>query len=413
MKKLFFALFFWAIVLPQPIFAGHDITITCSSSGPCLVSGELPFLEARNIYPGFVQSPPQQLTAVNQSLTDSCVLQLQAGNLTGSTILSDVVDITITSSEGTLYQDQLSNLLSPVALGTIDPDSSLDLYWTTSLPSTLGNEYQSLATSIDFDFHFSCGESETSQVAGISIGGGTDGHSPPVCHDPQPGIPQNLTATDLGSGQVRLDWTQVPPPVTSYLVAYGPGPGNYLYGNPDIGLTNNYTVGSLTPGAQYCFYVRAQNGCAPGDRSTEVCINSSSTIPALNAPAPGFTPGVLGSQTTSVPSPATATPSLGDIFGTTSDCQRFWLPILFLLALLINHLYLVNQAELRSSDRSPSRFVIPLLLSLLAYTIDWYLLSTRCCLITDVYCRFFWLGNIFAVLLPFWYYYRHVDSRGR
>jgi LPXTG-site transpeptidase (sortase) family protein len=110
-------------------------------------------------------------------------------------------------------------------------------------------------------------------------GGGNPGA--PACNDQKPGTPSNLRVTRISPTQIRLDWNHAADPHTSYLVAYGPSIGNYPWGSPDIGNGNNYTVKSLTPGAQYCFYVRAQNGCMPGDKSNEVCINVGSTIRIL------------------------------------------------------------------------------------------------------------------------------------
>jgi len=113
--------------------------------------------------------------------------------------------------------------------------------------------------------------------------GGTNNPGAPVCNDQKPGAPSNLRVTRISSTQVRLDWDHAGDPHTYYVVAYGPSIGNYPWGSPNVGNGTSYTVNSLTPGAQYCFYVRAQNGCMPGDKSNEVCINSGSTVRILGA----------------------------------------------------------------------------------------------------------------------------------
>ena len=113
--------------------------------------------------------------------------------------------------------------------------------------------------------------------------GGTNNPGAPVCNDQKPGTPSNLRVTRISSTQVRLDWDHASDPHTSYVVAYGPSIGNYPWGSPDVGNGTSYTVNSLIPGAQYCFYVRAQNNCMPGDKSNEVCINIGSTIRILGA----------------------------------------------------------------------------------------------------------------------------------
>jgi hypothetical protein len=120
-------------------------------------------------------------------------------------------------------------------------------------------------------------------VGGGDNGGGNNNPGAPVCNDPKPGTPSNLRVTRISSTQVRLDWDHAPAPHTSYVVAYGPSIGNYPWGSPDAGNGNSYIVNSLTPGAQYCFYVRANNNCMPGDKSNEVCINVGSTVRILGA----------------------------------------------------------------------------------------------------------------------------------
>jgi LPXTG-site transpeptidase (sortase) family protein len=108
--------------------------------------------------------------------------------------------------------------------------------------------------------------------------GGNGNPGAPVCNDTKPGTPSLLSAIWTGSDQVKLIWTHAADPHTSYLIAYGPKEGEYPYGNPNVGNSDNYTVGSLTPGAQYCFYVQAQNNCMPGDRSNAICVNQRPSV---------------------------------------------------------------------------------------------------------------------------------------
>lgn len=144
-----------------------------------------------------------------------------------------------------------------------------------------------------------------------SVGGGDNGGSSPgapVCNDPKPGTPSNLRVTRISSTQIRLDWDHAADPHTSYVVAYGPSIGNYPWGSPNVGNGNSYTVNSLTPGAQYCFYVRAQNNCMPGDKSNEVCINVGSTVKILGV-TDNYNPLVEGIRESYG----------GDILGTTTE----------------------------------------------------------------------------------------------
>ncbi len=220
----------------------------------------------------------------------------------------------------------------------------------------------------------------------------TSPSSPSVCHDPVPATPTNLTASASGSS-VYLSWDAVPQPFTSYLVAYGPSADNILYGNPNIGTSNSYTVGGLTTGAQYCFYVRAQNGCMPGSPSNTICVNTGSTVPiAETIPPTGFQPEVLGQQDTS-PSIAQGFADIGDIKGVENEsCSRYYIPLLFIIALLVNALYL--------KDEDNTNLFLPSLVSLTAFLIDWFILSKSCCRVHHLYCRYFWIGNILAVLVP-------------
>ncbi|MFZ2152450.1 MAG: sortase [Microgenomates group bacterium] len=103
--------------------------------------------------------------------------------------------------------------------------------------------------------------------------GSSNNNSAPTCNDSDPGTPQNLQAIALGGGKVKLTWGNASGPVTSYAVAYGPSIGNYLYGDPNVGNVNTYTVLALSPGGKYCFYVQAQNGCRGGSPSNVVCTN--------------------------------------------------------------------------------------------------------------------------------------------
>jgi len=220
--------------------------------------------------------------------------------------------------------------------------------------------------------------------------------SPPTaCTDPKPATPTGLSITsDINTA--TLSWDPVSPPLTSYLIAFGPSADNILYGNPNIGLSTSYTVGGLTSGAQYCFYVRAQNGCMPGDASQTVCINTGSNIPIVETEPPaGFQPQVLG-EITEIPQINQTTIeedlNLGDILGdSTSSCTTLYIPILFILAFILNSLIF-----LKNSD---SNLFLSFLISLTTFVIDYFLLQKFCCRISFL-CRFYFIGNIISFILP-------------
>ena len=68
-------------------------------------------------------------------------------------------------------------------------------------------------------------------------------------------------------GEVVLYWHKVPG-ATGYNIYYGLSPKNYIFSAPNIGDTNNFTVGYL-PNKVFYFAVQAKKGCAAGALSKE------------------------------------------------------------------------------------------------------------------------------------------------
>jgi len=102
----------------------------------------------------------------------------------------------------------------------------------------------------------------------------------PTCNDTAPGsAPKLISAAAISTSQITLKWEEAADPVTYYLVSYGTSPGNYIYGNPNVGGdgTTSYTVGSLAAGKKYYFAVRAGNGCTPGAFSSELSATALTT----------------------------------------------------------------------------------------------------------------------------------------
>lgn len=92
-----------------------------------------------------------------------------------------------------------------------------------------------------------------------------------TCKDATPGSnPQLISAFSNGPNKITLTWTSATGPLTHYLVAYGIASKQYIYGNPNVGNTTSYAVGSLTEGKTYYFVVSAVNGCRPGNFSNEI-----------------------------------------------------------------------------------------------------------------------------------------------
>lgn len=139
----------------------------------------------------------------------------------------------------------------------------------------------------------------TTSVAGTAA-------SAPVCNDTKPGSAPTLLSAVGGLNSVTLTWSQASDPVSYYLVTYGTSSGAQTFGNPNVGGkgTTSYTINNLSGGITYYFKVRAGNGCAPGDYSSELSAFVGGGL--VFGPAAGFESGVLGVAT---PSAETTTPS--------------------------------------------------------------------------------------------------------
>lgn len=108
-------------------------------------------------------------------------------------------------------------------------------------------------------------------------GGGQPGAGPaPVCDSGQPGTPI-LLSVDRSGSTAKLSWTAASQ-ATHYTIGYGIQPDNYIYGVPNTGSVTTFTVGSLDPGTQYYFAVRAVNNCLPGDWSTAPAVGGGQVL---------------------------------------------------------------------------------------------------------------------------------------
>lgn len=97
---------------------------------------------------------------------------------------------------------------------------------------------------------------------------------PPKCTDSKPDKAPILLQPNhpvlpkkAKKGEVVLYWHKVPG-ATGYNIYYGLSPKNYIFSAPNIGDTNNFTVGFL-PNKLFYFAVQAVKGCAAGSLSKE------------------------------------------------------------------------------------------------------------------------------------------------
>lgn len=331
MKRICLLLPLLWLILPRAVSAGNDILITCNSSG-CTKSSNLPLFTESNVYPGFSRT---QTFSVKNSRDTTCNVSFRPG----TSIVSDLnSQINLNINGFDYYLSELLNPLYPaVSLGHINQGVRQNYPFTLSLLKTAGNNYQNQTSVIDFNFNIECDDSPSIPATPINPS------SPdPLCTNSVPLAPTDFSATRNSTGSVTLHWNHSPSPHTGYLIAYGPSPGNYLYGAPDIGNSDFYTVLGLTYGAQYCFYVRTLNGCMPGDRTSEYCINPQSTLVGTTVPAPGFQPNILG-VTSTAPDETIESQVLGAAVQQNVLSPKIFflisLLLLLLLALLISRVF--------------------------------------------------------------------------
>jgi len=392
MKKLTVFLFlFISSFLVKPVFAGNDITITCNTGSDCIKSSELPLFSENNIYPGYSVS---QVFSVDNNRNGPCHLTFKADSLSKvPDILSQKILINISgiNNDYSLVNYSLNDLLDPakssVSLGHINKNIENKYSWSATFDKDANNEYQSLTSNFNINFNFECDEETGDNPLNISDNPSSN-QGTAQCTNSAPDAPTHLVAYRNTNGSIRLTWDHTISDHTGYLIAFGISSGNYQYGAPDVSNVSTYTVEGLTPGAQYCFYVRSLNGCMPGGRTPEYCINPGSTIiPLETNPPTGFESGVLGAITES-PIP---TESNGNTLGANTDCTHRWLPLLFIVAFLINLIYIRYIRKYK---------ITPFLISLMFFLIDQYILKSRCCFGPSWFCNYFWIGNILSWILP-------------
>lgn len=379
MKKIIYLFTFYVLLFTYyviPAHAGSDQLVTCNSSS-CSKDTNSPLFFETNIFPGYKVS--QTVTVLNDRNSE-CQFTTTAINSSSSDLLSSRMFLDISRNALSQYSGTISQFyLQPnYSLGTIPAGSTAVYTWSSQFDINAGNEYQNLSSVFDLNLNFSCQNEPVSQS--ISSGGGSVAGAS-VCNQSAPGTPSIFQAIENPGGSVLLRWNGVSENYTHYLISFGPDRNNFVYGAPNIGKDNEYLVQGITPGARYCFYVKAINDCAPGPASNVWCINESAA-PGEAVPE-GFQPGVLGEQT-EIPSESVEP---GSIMGDSSSCVRLWLPILFVLAFVIN-LFFFN-------------LIWSFVVSVLLFAIDFYLTRSSCCPAIPLLCQYFWVGSILSYLVPF------------
>jgi len=348
MSILFFILILLANIFnPASSLAGNDLVVSCEP-GPAPDTGfcettpdDTPLFDETNWLPG--NSVTQTLTVQNQSFKDDCDLYLSADAETSS-ILKNVLENKISRNTSIIHQDTMAQLLDApgaVFLETIPTNQTYIYNWQVTMDTAANNDYQDLSLVFDLNLNFSCGIPP--EPTNTPVPGGGDGPTPtpvpssPACGLDAPDAPSGLTASPGGlPGEIILSWTAPSGTLTHYAILYGSAPGDYVYGNWNIGVSTTYTVSGLVPGQSYYFTVMAVNDCAPGPYAGEVLGTATS-----GALPPEFIPGEPAPGFEEVRGAATETGDLGQEAGVSTEvecCPKlspwWWILLLFELFFL-------------------------------------------------------------------------------
>jgi len=353
MKKLLLSLFFAGtlfLFLPREILAA-DLNIDCPSTPTaCSKTGVDPLFSSADDgywYPG--KSITKTLNLKNSG-TETREMAIKGTKTSGVGILENVMHISIVGGTTVIWSGSVADFYSQdrIGMGIFIPGANLDYNFTVFMSSGVGDEYQNKETVFDLTLGF-WGEpifTPTPTPTPTPGGGGAvlgTGVSAPVCADTKSGIPSDFTAVaGPETGKVILSWTPPSPPYTYFLIAYSDNSSwPPKWGNPNVGNVSTYTVSGLGSGT-YWFWLRAGNGCMPGDFVGPV---SPGPIAGLvgGGVAPGFAEGVLGVEAVegAEASPSSEEEVLGEeAFTTGGFVKKNWVWIVVALVAVMGFVYL-------------------------------------------------------------------------
>ena len=379
-----------------------DKTVVCDGSG--CDSGSDALFEETNIVPG--DSVTQSIEVDNSDNPDDCGLTLQTKNdIEGEepgdfatklfTVIKDGgVDVfgVRDGNDKAADDKNLADVFTagPVSLGTIAAGATNTFDWTVTFGSGAGNKYQSAETEFDFDLVFECGEPEVLALGGV---GGPVGA--PVCTDAEPGLSTNFAVlAGLGAGEVTLSWTTPAPPYTYFLIAYSDSSDwPPKWGNPDVGNVTSYTASGLGSGV-YWFWLRAGNGCMPGDFVGPISPGAIAGAPGAGPVAPGFLPGVLGVEEEVK---GVEEEVLG-VEACTDEYYTWWLPLVIQAILVFGYLWFIRKRE----EKAKRWWLTPIVLAILSQIVH-EILDCNCA--TSEWCSRYWLLNLVVLIISLFAYY--------
>ncbi len=320
--KLTLLFFSFSLLFPTLALAA-DLNIDCPAAPTaCSKTGVDPFFSDSldgYWYPG--KSITKTLNLKN-SAPETREMAIKGERTSPESILEEVMHITIIGGTTEIWSGSGADFygLEKIGMGIFEPGANLDYNFTVFMSFDTDDNYQNIETVFDLTLGF--WEEPISTPAPASDGGTVlgAGVSAPVCNDAEPGIPTGFSAVaGPGAGEVSLSWTSPALPYTYFLIAYSDNSDSPKWGNPNIGTAASYVVSGLGSGT-YWFWLRAGNGCMPGDFVGPITSGVITGVPGAPAVAPGFLPGVLGEAT---PSAALSLPDSGSVQG--KQYYRWWL----------------------------------------------------------------------------------------
>jgi hypothetical protein len=345
MKRLLKFLFSFLILslFLAPQVKAADLDVDCPAPpAECLKTGDLLFDSSRDglWYPGRTLTKTVYLK--NSSLEKRAMAI--KGERVSESILEEVMHVSIVGGTTVIWSGKVTDFYGQdkIEMGIFDPGADFNYDFTVSMSPGAGDKYQEQNMGLNLTLGF-WGDpiptpTESPTAAGAVLGAASA--SAPVCNDTKPGVPTNFTASvGPGFGQVSLSWIPPDPPYTYFLVAYSDNPDGPKWGNPNVGSGTSYVVSSLGSGTYY-FWLRAGNGCMPGDFVGPVSPGAIAGL-GTGGPATGFVEGVLGVEKEEPEGEVGGgiATTAGAVQGTQAPICPFWWVTLASQALLLTVFY--------------------------------------------------------------------------